>query len=1048
MKSQETSPSEILSVVEFPDGTKPLVFDRRDFLRITATTTAAVALASAGCKMPVETVVPSVERPEELRALGRPLFYSTTLHGRPVRVRTREGRPILVEPNREHPSGTSPSIRAQAAILDIYDPDRAEGPLALHRGKRLPASMSWEQAGKAVFKEIERATSKGAGFVMLGRPESGPATRSALSSFCETLGGRLVEWSPRDTGYLGRAWKACFGLSGLPTPRFEHARIIVGLGAEFLDDPQSNEPASFARSREPDRPEGMSRFVAFEGRLSLTGANSDLRVRVRPSQLPALALGLVRELVVQRGLGPLGGDAELGAALAGHDLGSTAKLTGVSLEQLQAVVESLAGAQGESLVLTGETVVAQAGGETLALAVNLLNHSLGNIGKTLIHEWATPTPEHGLQELLRLVEDMNAGRVGVLFLQGVNPVFDSPESLGFAAAIEKVPLVVSFADRVDETAALADYLAPLSHEMESWGDATHALGSVLGLRQPSIQPLHDTRGLLDLLVGWGAPKAGEASALGVAWAASRGVGAVQSPGYHFLRKYWEQVVLPRRLPSGGDFETFWNETLRLGHASILPHPPQPHAYDKSPLLAACRAVRGLSEGFELQLFPHYVLGDGSSNNNGWLMELADPITRIAWSDWVAMAPRTFDAMGLQNGDLLELTLNGRKLRLPVYRQAGMHEKVLAAPLGLGRSAVGLVGNGIGTNLFRAQLVEGTRLYRAGLAVQVRATGEHRPLPVAQGSEVIDRQARPLVPATTLAEYKNNPSSGTEQTAGGPSVYPPVPYPKQRWAMAIDLSRCNGCGQCTLACRGENNIPVVGEKGFLDRREMSWLRIDRYWDAPKKAGEWPDSVWDGPLEVVEEPKTLFEPMMCQHCENAVCETVCPFAATMHSSDGLNQQVYNRCVGTFFCANNCPFKVRRFNWYDYSSKRSSAFFTRLVPIMKRHALLNAREQLQLKNNPEVTVRSRGVMEKCSFCVQRIREAREQAAVEGRDPEQLRDGEVMPACMASCPTGAIVFGNVNDPNSRVAQLAASPRAMKLLELIGVKPSVSYLAKVRNES
>ena len=328
----------------------------------------------------------------------------------------------------------------------------------------------------------------------------------------------------------------------------------------------------------------------------------------------------------------------------------------------------------------------------------------------------------------------------------------------------------------------------------------------------------------------------------------------------------------------------------------------------------------------------------------------------------------------------------------------------------------------------------------------RASGNER-LAIGQGSEVLDRESRPLVPATTLTAFQANAAAGTEQEEGGPSAWPEHEYPKARWAMAIDLSKCTGCAKCVVGCQAENNIPIVGRHGILDGRPMAWMRIDRYYDAPPKESGWDASVWDGPLDVVEEPQTLFEPMLCQHCENAPCETVCPFSATMHSEDGLNQQIYNRCVGTRYCANNCPFKVRRFNYWEMSKRQDSTFFRWLVPRIAKNAELNTRPPMQMKNNPEVTVRSRGVMEKCSFCVQRIRLARAEATRNGTDKENLPDGAVVPACMEACPSKAITFGNLHAPGSRVAALASSPRAMKLLDSVGVKPSVSYLTKVRND-
>jgi molybdopterin-containing oxidoreductase family iron-sulfur binding subunit len=517
-----------------------------------------------------------------------------------------------------------------------------------------------------------------------------------------------------------------------------------------------------------------------------------------------------------------------------------------------------------------------------------------------------------------------------------------------------------------------------------------------------------------------------------------------SLAWHYLRAAWAQRL---GAATPADFEKGWNEVLRSG-AWQGPIPAAPSRRFDRAALATLTPIPGPEPtGLELQLYPHLALHDGRSGNNGWLHEMPDPVTRMTWGGALSIAPRRFDAMQLANGDLVEVDTGQARLVVPVYRHAGMHHDQVALPLGLGRTACGPIGAGIGVNAFPLRTVAGGRVIGAGLPVTLRVVKGREELALAQGSDVIDREQRPIVPTTTLTLYKQRPTAGTDQEEGGPSAWPAHDYPHARWGMSIDLSTCNGCGKCTVACQAENNVPIVGRRGMLDGREMSWIRIDRYYDAPKQDGGWDAEVWDGPLVVVEEPQTLFEPMLCQHCENAPCETVCPFSATMHSEDGLNQQIYNRCVGTRYCANNCPFKVRRFNYWEYSKSQESSLFRWLEPRIARNAELNTREPMQLKNNPEVTVRSRGVMEKCSFCVQRIRAARAEATRNGESKDRFDDGAVVTACMEACPTRAITFGDMNNPASQVAAQASHPRAMRLLEAVGVKPAISYLTKVRND-
>ena len=1052
-----------ITATDLPEG-----MNRRDFMRVGGTLAAATAISTSACQPPAETSVPFNERPEGLRSLGKPKHYATVLLGAPVMVKTREGRPIGILPNDRDPSGRGLSVRTYASLLDLYDPDRAEGPLSLRRGKGARVKTGWNAVGASVVKALK---DKKGQTVLLTRPLTGPAERAVVKELGDQFGVRHVSYSPLAVGAAARAYKAVTGGDSRPRPSLDKADLVLGFGAEFIDRPEDGLERDFASRRDPASPQGMSRFIQFEGRLTLTGANADQRVRVRDSHLPTLALALASAIIVDRKQGPLAAKANLAKALGGNDLAAASRATGVPEAFLKGLVAELLAAKGKVAVLADGSASASAGGVALETAVALLNVSLGAYdGPAFDSKRSLAMPNPPISGLVQLVQDMKAGKVSTLLIAGPNPVYDAPAGLDFAGAMANVKRIVSLNDRVDETSALADYLAPASHALESWGDA--AIGPDLyAVQQPVIRPLYNTHGLLDVLISWAAA-AGAKGALAGAADMTRPAtkdGAppeLSSAAYYFIKTHWTRDVLPG--------VGAWEDALRQGYykkAADLPAPeatapliPATQGTDEAVVAAAAPApppAAGFSDeaitllqlpannsgDLELQLYPHFALEDGRAGNNGWLLEFLDPITRLTWGGALSMAPRRFDKMGLKNGDLLNVTAGGVKLTLPAYRHAGMHQAQLAIPLGLGRTMAGEIGDGVGVNAFGMQQLIDGELLRSGLAVTISKAGGHLDLAGGQGADVVDRKPRPIVPTTTLSEYNKDPKAGTEQTPGGPSIWKPHAYKGQRWGMAIDLSKCNGCGKCTLSCQAENNIPIVGRQGIIDGREMSWIRIDRYYDAPEKEGGWGDDVWDGPLEVVEEPNTLFEPMLCQHCENAPCETVCPFNATMHSEDGLNQQIYNRCVGTRYCANNCPFKVRRYNWFEYSSPRTSAIFTRIFPLLKRHSALNTRGRMQMKNNPEVTVRSRGVMEKCSFCVQRIREARAEQARNGKDKTKIPDGGVTPACMESCPTGAIVFGDLNDPNSRVSKLAAGPRSMRLLDAVGVKPSISYLTKVRND-
>ncbi|MFN7917320.1 MAG: 4Fe-4S dicluster domain-containing protein [Vicinamibacterales bacterium] len=1029
--------------------------ERREFLRLSTAAAAAAALASTACEVPAENSVPFHDMPENLvDGMGKARYFHTVLDGTPVLVRTREGRPILIAPRASETSGRGITMRQQAGLMDLYDPDRATSPVSIRRKPDTATPIAWNSVSAEIVQRLKQAGPK---VVLLTGPVQSPAVASAIAALREKTGMRHVAWTPIAADAAATAWEQAFGFPGMARPNLVAADLILGLGADFLDDTSAGLDRDFATRRTPDDAEKrpMSRFIQLEGRLSLTGANADARVRVRDSHLASVACALAHELIVTRSLGPLAGNADVAQALAPYSVDAVAGTTGIPADTVKGLAGDLAKAAGHAIVLSGGPASTAASGVALETAALVLNITLGAFDAGLFDEAGAVVPAPGHADALAtLADELRSGGVDLLLLAGANPVYDAPAGVNVVEALAKVPFIVSLNDRVDETGALADLVAPLSHPFECWGDASLPGGAV-AIQQPVIQPLGNTRGLLDVLVDLAAAVGDPAALAAVASATKQlpvpPVGTAErlpstSVAWHYLRAAWAARLGAD--PTTPAFDAAWNDVLRAGAWHGPAQQAAPRAFNPAAMAAFATAAKPAApDTIELQLYPHLALHDGSRGNNAWLHEVPDPITRIAWGGALSIAPRRFDEMKLANGDLVEVDAGHAKIVAPAYRHAGMHTNQVALPLGLGRTLCGAIGANIGANAFPLRQRANGTVVASGLVVTLRPIGSNERLAIGQGSEVLDREARPLVPATTLTAFEANAKAGTDQIEGGESAWPEHEYPKARWAMAIDLSKCTGCAKCVVGCQAENNIPVVGRHGILDGRPMAWMRIDRYYDAPPKEGGWDAAVWDAPLEVVEEPHTLFEPMLCQHCENAPCESVCPFSATMHSEDGLNQQIYNRCVGTRYCANNCPFKVRRFNYWEMSKRQESTFFRWLVPRIAKNAELNTRVPMQLKNNPEVTVRSRGVMEKCSFCVQRIRLARAEAIRNGANPDQLPDDAVVPACMEACPSKAITFGNLHAKDSRVSAQASSPRAMRLLDSVGVKPAISYLTKVRND-
>ncbi|HQU43793.1 MAG TPA: 4Fe-4S dicluster domain-containing protein [Pirellulales bacterium] len=984
---------------------------RRDFLMLAGFTFAGTALSGCAPSAVHYAVAPAVQ-PDEL-VPGRSYEYASTCAACPAAcgllVKVRDGRPIKLEGNPQHPLSLGGLCApGQASLLGLYDRLRLRQPL--HDGK----PSDWHVVDENVRDRLDDIRKRGQAVRFLTGSLAGPTARGQFEQFLNMFAdARHVVYNARSCSAILDAHAQTHGVRLLPHYQLEKAEVIVSFGADFLGtwlSPVEFTAAYQAARRLSDSTPRSSYHVQFESCMSLTGSKADRRLCVAPGEV-ALAMSHLATRLAEKA----------GAAIQSREL----EPPPVSESFLDQLAERLWQSRGRSVVLCGSHDVQE------QVLGNLLNHLLDNYGSTVDIE----RPSHQWQgndaELAKLLREIQEGNVAALFISQCNPVHDLPDGEALADALRRVPLVVHCAERLDETAALARYVCPVPHYLESWSDAEPVSGLV-SLAQPTIAPLANTRSLLESLAAWmGKPQKAD----------------------ELLRAHWEQHVFPR-WRGGGTFQDFWEHTLHDGFAHVAPQldqpaPTAPRSFDMDAVRLVPRAGRPAEGTFRLVLYSKVGLPDASHAYNPWLHELPDPVSKITWDNYACLSPSTAAGLGMTSGDVVRLevpTADGRPtvLELPVLVQPGQHDGVVAVALGYGSrlshrfakigpewlqarptvGADGLVGKNAAAMLTWVEgnlrsLREGVRLTKTGETHALASSQDYDLLAVPEHLALAGQERRPIVRETTLAAYRRQLTQATTQPAAEAATAPPSaeanedlwpadhPTTGAKWGMVIDMNACTGCSACVIACQAENNIPVVGKDEVRRHREMHWLRIDRYY-----------SEREGGVDVA------FQPMLCQHCASAPCEAVCPVLATVHSDEGLNQQVYNRCVGTRFCANNCPYKVRRFNWFNYAHD----------------------DNLQnLVLNPDVTVRSRGVMEKCTFCVQRIEEAKIEARRLG---QPLRDGDVKTACQQSCSAHAIVFGDLNDAASRVARLAAGPRSYRVLEELNVRPSVSYLAVIRNRS
>ncbi len=985
--------------------------NRRDFLKLMGFGIAAASLAA--CEAPVRKAIPYLNKPVDVDPSVPNYYASTYVNGGDavsVVVKTREGRPIKVEGNKYSTiaqGGTNAQV--EASVLSLYDKERLTGPT------KGGADIDWETLDKEVTAKLGAIAAKGGQIRIVSQSVLSPTTKKAIGEFISKYPTtQHVTYDAVSAYGISEANRMSFGEAMIPSYDFSKAHTIVSVGADFLGTWIS--PIEFTKQYSKtrkinDHHKEMSRHFQFESNLSLTGSNADYRTPIKPSQAGPLVAAIYNGIAAKAGQAKVSG--------------------GASVDHANKAINELWANRGKSLVVSGSNDPA------VQVLVNGINTMLGNYGTTINTDAPIYYRQGDDQAMNNLGKEMNAGTVAGVIFFNCNPVYDSAEGSAIAAGLSKAELTVSTSDRMDETASAVEYVAPDHHYLEQWNDAELREGH-FSLIQPTISPLFKTRQSPESFLKW----------------------AGQDVEYYtYLQNNWKDSYFGRQTDTS-NFQTFWDKALFDGVVE-LGGSSKSVAYNYSAAASAATLVAQnykAGTGFQLALYDKIGLGNGSQANNPWLQEMSDPVTKATWDNYVTISIKDANDLGitLVEGEtqLVNLTVNGTTVKVPALVQPGQAIGTLGLAVGYGRTKAGKVANEVGVDAYPfITRLNGANIMDVMAGVNVTATGEGYKIAQTQTHQTYMGREN-VIQESVLSEYKHDSGAGRWH----PKIYKEGKYVKpskitlwsgheynnHHWAMTIDMNSCTGCSACTVACQAENNIPVVGKQEVLNRRDMAWIRIDRYYSAANPAGDKKE------LEnAAENPEVTFQPMLCQHCNNAPCETVCPVAATTHSTEGLNQMTYNRCIGTRYCANNCPYKVRRFNWFKYHDN---------TQFPDNMAMNNDLGKMVL--NPDVTVRARGVMEKCSMCVQRIQAGKLAAKREGRRPV---DGEISIACASACPSDAITFGDLNDPNSKISKtlqieekkdgegaterVVNEARAYHVLEEINVSPNIWYMTKIRNK-
>ena len=956
--------------------------DRRDFMKLMAASLALAGLSGCGLA-PQKYIVPYVKQPDGL-TLGKPQYYATAMpfggDAIGLLVESHEGRPTKVEGNPDHPSSLgATNVYTQASILNLYDPDRAQTVTNYGEIRAWAEFLGSAQAVAAAMRGTQ-----GDGFRILTGIVASPTLAAQIQALLSlNPSAKWHQWEPAVSDGAREGSRLAFGSYVNTVYRPEKAGVILALDSDFLGSGPGHirYAREFSRRRKLNGPnDTMNRLYVVEPTPTVTGSSADHRFPLRASEIQLFARALA---------------ARLG-------LGTSASVAAAAGKWLDAVANDLRAHKGSSLVVAGE----QQSPEVHALA-HVINANLANVGNTLYYtQPVEANPTNHLESLRELCADMDRGKVDTLVMLGVNPVYTAPHDFDFSAKLKRVRHSFHVSPHFDETSSYCEWHIAESHYLETWSDV-RAHDGTASIVQPLISPLYYTHSAHDVVA---------------AFSDKPGIQA-----YDAVRAYWSEESV--HLESS--VETGWRKWLNDG---VIPGTKfAPISPELKFNAASLPPLAPTPDQIEFIFRPDPCVHDGRFANNGWLQELPKPITKLTWDNAALLSPRTASTLGLRQSvawrggehgkiysDVVDIALSDSKVTAATWTVPGQADGLVVLPLGYGRKRAGYAGTNKG---FDAYAVRSSGALWMAAGGKITSTGDTYPLACTQYH--FNMEGRQILATGTLEEYRKDPNFANAHREPPPrelSLYKgdaEYPYNRDKWAMAIDLNSCNGCNACVVACQSENNIAVVGKEQVMRGREMHWIRVDRYYRKSKSSTGDP-SVFD---ESLENPETFFQPVPCQQCENAPCEQVCPVGATVHSAEGLNDMVYNRCIGTRYCSNNCPYKVRRFNFLRFQDWETPQF--------------------KLMRNPEVTVRSRGVMEKCTYCVQRINAGRIEAEKQNRP---IRDGEIVPACEQACPTQAIVFGNANDPGSRVAKWKSQQRNYSILAELNTRARTTYLAAVRN--